>query len=98
MSSNHPYVLWRRLALWSNSSWSARAIFWGGCAALGLAAGQGTMQLTNRSTFDPELQKKVAKRHNMEQDVQTDMAQHNLQRLLDDIKRGEDQKRDWRPR
>lgn len=92
------YILWRRLALWSNSSLGARVVSWGGCAILALAVGQGTMELTNRSTHDPEFKKKIEASRSTEQTVQTDMARANLQRLLDDIKKGEDQKRDWRPR
>jgi hypothetical protein len=92
------YILWRRVALWSNSSWTARTVFWGGVFAGSWGAAMYTMQLTNRSTFDPKLQRQVARRKTTEQDVQTDTAKANLQRLLDDIKRGDDQKRDWRAR
>ena len=98
MSSRHPYVLWRRVALWSNSSTSARVIFWGGCFAAAWGAGIFTMQMTNKATYDPDLQKEIAKRKTSEDGVQTDLAQQQLQRLLTDIEKGDDQKRGWKPR
>lgn len=98
MNNNHPYILWRRAALWSNSSLGARIIFWGGCFGVAWGAGLFTMSLTNKSTYNIELQSKVEKRKTSEEAVQTDMARAHLQRLLDDIQKGDDQKRNWKPR
>ena len=73
-------------------------IFWGGCFATAWIAGSYTMKLTNRRTFDPALQREVQAKQTTEQSVQTDIARQQLQRLLDDINRGDDQRRDWKPR
>lgn len=98
MSQYHPVVLWRRVALWSNSSLGARCVFWGGVMAAAWAAGEYSMHLTNRQTYDPELKKELEAKVSVEQRAQTSAAQLQLQRLLDDIKDGTDQKADWRPR
>jgi hypothetical protein len=98
MSQYHPYVLWRRAALWSNSSVGARVVFWGGCLAAAWAAGEYTMQLTNKRTHDPALKQGLESKMSVEQRAQTAVAQQQLQRLLNDVKDGRDQKADWRPR
>lgn len=56
------------------------------------------MSATNKYSYDPELMRQLESKKSMEQSVQTDIARDQLQRLLDDIKSGEDQKRDWKPR
>lgn len=98
MSSYRPSVMWRRVALWSNSSWWARALFWGGCIGGAWAAGTYTMSATNKYSYDPELMRELEAKKSTEQHVQTDLARDQLQRLLDDIKSGKDQQRDWKPR
>lgn len=95
---HHPYILWRRAALWSNSSWTSMTIFWGGCFTAAWLAGSYTMKLTNKRTYDPALQREVQAKQTTEQSVQTDIARQQLQRLLDDIQRGDEQSRDWKPR
>jgi hypothetical protein len=95
---NSPYMLWRRAALWSNSSLGARVVFWGGVMAAAWAAGEYTMQLTNKQTNDPALKRELEDKMSTEQRAQTAVAQQQLQRLLDDIKDGKVQKEDWRPR
>lgn len=95
--SRHLYVLWRRTALWSNSSWGARAVFWGGCFTAAWVAGEYTMKLTNQAAFDPKHTAKIAQLKTTEESVQTDVAKAHLQRLLTDIEKGDDQKRSWKP-
>lgn len=56
------------------------------------------MEFTNQYTQDPELLRELESNKTTEQQVQTDIAKQQLQRLLDDIKSGEDQKRSWKPR
>lgn len=61
-------------------------------------AGTYTMNATNKYSYDPELMRELESKKSMEQTVQTDIARDQLQRLLDDIKSGEDQRRDWKAR
>lgn len=61
-------------------------------------AGTYTMSATNKYSYDPELMRELEAKKSMEQQVQTDIARDQLQRLLDDIQSGTDQKRDWKPR
>lgn len=60
-------------------------------------SGLQMMELTNRYTYDPEQIRHLESKKTKEQQVQTDLARDQLQQLLDDIKSGKDQKRDWRP-
>lgn len=55
------------------------------------------MEFTNKYTNDPEMIRQLESKKTTEQQVQTDVARDQLQQLLDDIKSGKDQKRDWRP-
>lgn len=56
------------------------------------------MEVTNRRTFDPAMQAELRAKMSTAQSVQNDMARQHLDRLLQDIQKGEDQKRDWKPR
>lgn len=94
---NHPYTYWRRVALWSNSSWWARSIFWGGVLGAAWFSGLQMMEFTNQYTNDPEMLRQLERKKTTEQQVQTDLARDQLQQLLDDIKSGKDQKRGWEP-
>jgi prephenate dehydrogenase len=93
----HPYVMWRRVALWSNNSWWTRTVFWGGVMTAAWYSGVYMMDFTNRYTQDPEMLRELESSKTTEQQVQTDIARQQLQKLLDDIKSGEDQKRSWKP-
>ena len=90
-------MLWRRVALWSNSSWSAKAIFYtvvfSGC----WYSGETLMSWTNQRTMDPEQAKRIEANMTPDQRYQTDMAMRTVQKLLDDIQSGKEQKRGWKP-
>jgi hypothetical protein len=60
-------------------------------------SGLQMMEVTNRYNSDPEMLRKLESKKTTEQAVQTDIARDQLQRLLDDIKSGKDQQRDWKP-
>lgn len=60
-------------------------------------SGVQMMEVTNQYSNDPEMIRQLESKKTTDQQVQTDMARGQLQQLLDDIKSGKDQKRDWKP-
>jgi len=89
--------LWRRVALWSNTSWTATAVFYGVVFGGCWVAGQTLLDATYQRVSDPEVTKRLAARVSPDQRYQTDMAMQTVQKLLDDIKSGKEQKRGWKP-
>lgn len=94
--SYHPYAVWRRVALWSNSSLAATSIFWLGTFGICWYAGEAVMSLTNKRTFDPQFRAEIEGKMSPEQQVQTDMARRQLQKLFDDIQSGDNARGGWK--
>lgn len=93
----HPYVAWRRVALWSNSSWAAKAAFYTGVFGVCWFGGVGVMEFTDSRANDPKHLEQLRAGQSVDQRAQTDQAMATVQKLLDDVKSGKDAKRDWKP-